>query len=365
MRPCRSPAGVHPRASGEQALTEALVEAIGGPFPREQGVASELLHGGLVDGSIPAGAGSSPGRPGTRPGSRVHPHGRGEHCVVPIAGGWVAGPSPRVRGAEPVSAGPEVPQGAIPASAGSRRARSGRRSRRRVHPCGRGEQSGVTVIRPGAWGPSPRGRGAADAFGDGLGVAGIIPAGAGSSTAARTSSPPPWVHPCGCGGADPEGEGLPAARGSIPTGTGSRGTRRGCPGCGRVHPRGRGEQRPFDAHSRARAGPSPRERGAGRRGVAVAYPPGPMPARAGSRCGRGRTSRRPWVYPRASGERAGSARAMVREGLALSTRTGSGTASVKRSRLVISGCFECLEDLSHFLAPPIGVGSVHPAGCHL
>ncbi|MGX1127923.1 hypothetical protein RKD49_000113 [Streptomyces glaucescens] len=33
--------------------------------------------------------------------------------------------------------------------------------------------------------------------------------------------------------------------------------------------------------------------------------------------------------------------------------------------LVISGCFECLEDLSHFLAPLVGVGAVHPAGRHL
>lgn len=42
-----------------------------------------------------------------------------------------------------------------------------------------------------------------------------------------------------------------------------------------------------------------------------------------------------------------------------------GTTSVKRSRLVISGRFECVEDLSHFLAPFVGVGAVHPAGCYL
>lgn len=42
---------------------------------------------------------------------------------------------------------------------------------------------------------------------------------------------------------------------------------------------------------------------------------------------------------------------------------GSGTTSVKRSRLVIGGRFEYLEDLSHFLAPLVGVGAVHPAGC--
>jgi hypothetical protein len=47
------------------------------------------------------------------------------------------------------------------------------------------------------------------------------------------------------------------------------------------------------------------------------------------------------------------------------TSSGSGTTFVKESRLVISGCFECLEDLSHFLAPLIGVGAVHPAGCYL
>lgn len=51
-------------------------------------------------------------------------------------------------------------------------------------------------------------------------------------------------------------------------------------------------------------------------------------------------------------------------GPASSTRTGSGTTSVKQPRLAISGCFECLEDLSHFLAPLVGVGAVHPAGCH-
>lgn len=45
--------------------------------------------------------------------------------------------------------------------------------------------------------------------------------------------------------------------------------------------------------------------------------------------------------------------------------TGSGTTSVNQSRLVISRCFECLEDLSHFLPPLIGVGAVHPAGRHL
>ncbi len=51
--------------------------------------------------------------------------------------------------------------------------------------------------------------------------------------------------------------------------------------------------------------------------------------------------------------------------LASFTLSGSGTTSVNQSRLVISRCFECLEDLSHFLPPLIGVGAVHPVGRHL
>ena len=150
-------------------------------------------------GIIPACAGSTHLYLRAMSAHRDHPrmcgeHGQGEVIVVPVRGS-----SPHVRGAHPVSVCDQSCPGIIPACAGSTRGSSGSASCFWDHPrmCGEHHASGYESVRQ--LGSSPHVRGAHRELTDGLEVAGIIPACAGSTDGLKPAGSNCRDHPRMCG----------------------------------------------------------------------------------------------------------------------------------------------------------------------
>ena len=92
---------VHPRACGEQPVSETMVESSVGSSPRLRGTGQGGLLEGLARRFIPAPAGNSARLAESLRGSSVHPRACGEQFNA--FKGWVtdAGSSPRLRGTDP------------------------------------------------------------------------------------------------------------------------------------------------------------------------------------------------------------------------------------------------------------------------
>ena len=216
----------------------------------------------LLEGNIPACAGSSRSARHQCGGRRDHPRACGEQELPFAALVLLTGSSPRVRGTANGRDQAEAMPGIIPARAGSRA--SGSRSRRSSsdHPRVCGEQWLCTRSLWSTSGSSPRMRGAADAQLVVDELVGIIPACAGSSSRSRPRGTGSWDHPRACGeqalrffttlissGSSPRMRG--AARvlvllvrrdGIIPTYAGSSGSASTTASRTRDHPRACGEQ---------------------------------------------------------------------------------------------------------------------------
>ena len=117
------------------------MSGVTGPSPRARGAGSGDRFDVRPHGTIPAGAGSSGSRATRTSRTRDHPRGRGEQDLFADGGDPVGGPSPRARGAALASALSRALNGTIPAGAGSSLAGEQRRLRWRDHPRGRGEQA--------------------------------------------------------------------------------------------------------------------------------------------------------------------------------------------------------------------------------
>ena len=172
---------------------------------------------------IPACAGSTPGSPGSAPGSAAHPRMRGEHGGDADAWAATDGSSPHARGAPldpvPRDRGP----GLIPACAGSTAPADADPDRGWAHPRMRGEHFGW-ASRPGrGYGSSPHARGAHHPHLIPRELVRLIPACAGSTPC---SIPTRWLagaHPR-MRGEHPKTACLPTlARGSSPHARGAQG----------------------------------------------------------------------------------------------------------------------------------------------
>ena len=89
----------------------------------------------------------------------------------------------------------KLENGIIPACAGSTRDRTCAHTACGDHPRVRGEHLAMLVSVPYSGGSSPRARGARRMALCGVATSGIIPACAGSTSAARGRPPRPWDHP--------------------------------------------------------------------------------------------------------------------------------------------------------------------------
>src|SRR5690606_30492838 len=111
--------GDHPRVRGEQRTALSTGISSSGPSPRARGAAHPPGQRTRGPGTIPACAGSSRGAARTPRTGRDHPRVRGEQNARYYAENTEKGPSPRARGAVPVSAPARLREGTIPACAGS------------------------------------------------------------------------------------------------------------------------------------------------------------------------------------------------------------------------------------------------------
>ncbi|KPI05046.1 hypothetical protein OK006_6805 [Actinobacteria bacterium OK006] len=259
--------------------------ATSGTSPRVRGAGQLGSLGPLPDGNIPAGAGSSGTGAGGVRAPREHPRGCGEQRGVTSTATPSGGTSPRVRGADVDRPAVRLRFGNIPAGAGSRAGTCGGWPAPREHPRGCGEQTTGSTSTVTLSGTSPRVRGAAHGHRLGIGVAGNIPAGAGSSGCPSTSAGTPREHPRGCGeqrlrqalraaqaGTSPRARGAvtsslsdSAGGGNIPAGAGSSRGQPEVSKSSREHPRGCGEQDTGQTWEPPWPGTSPRVRGAASR----------------------------------------------------------------------------------------------------
>ena len=109
----------HPRGCGEHVARSLMVLRSRGSSPRMRGAHD---HGVVVlerVGIIPADAGSTPRRQEARVSWGDHPRGCGEHLRMCEPPGFGGGSSPRMRGAPFSHRCQCVPNGIIPADAGS------------------------------------------------------------------------------------------------------------------------------------------------------------------------------------------------------------------------------------------------------
>ena len=166
-----------------------------GSSPLARGAPMETIMRYRPTPIIPACAGSTLGC-WTAPCCRGdHPRLRGEHRTVAIVSARCSGSSPLARGALGESLSHIASAGIIPACAGSTQGCPVRSRQRGDHPRLRGEHTGPPPPPGTSPGSSPLARGARVAEVAEALRHGIIPACAGSTTRARSQTPPPWDHP--------------------------------------------------------------------------------------------------------------------------------------------------------------------------
>ncbi len=191
---------VHPRERGEHLETLAMLAAYCGSSPRARGTRC--------------------GRCGRRGCRRFIPASAGNTRAVKRAVGSGGGSSPRARGTRRIRELAHVALRFIPASAGNTNGKQASENKKAVHPRERGEHLIILGVGVLPYGSSPRARGTPKAFDASSFVPRFIPASAGNTS---------------------------------PTSDLQVGKA--------VHPRERGEHRPYASNRRIACGSSPRARG--------------------------------------------------------------------------------------------------------
>ena len=150
---------VHPRSRGEHFRSQGAVRLRTGSSPLARGTPMSDHSSGIGRRFIPARAGNTrAGRRAPRHGA-VHPRSRGEHIRKHWGGSTWYGSSPLARGTLPRRLGRDRGRRFIPARAGNTSARDGTRSSPPVHPRSRGEHMSTPAGRTGMPGSSPLARG--------------------------------------------------------------------------------------------------------------------------------------------------------------------------------------------------------------
>ncbi len=150
----------HPRRRGEHGNIEVYPGPRGGSSPQARGAPVNATFSDWVKGLIPAGAGSTTSLLVLMRSTAAHPRRRGEHLVVGLGGGLLAGSSPQARGAPLLDRDWHLHARLIPAGAGSTRASTTGRSGLGAHPRRRGEHFNGMPMSSRDMGSSPQARGA-------------------------------------------------------------------------------------------------------------------------------------------------------------------------------------------------------------
>ncbi len=179
--PGSSPPRAHPRACGEHSGRLRGRRTSTGSSPRVRGAQHVIETEGTQHGLIPARAGSTTPRSAGCRCTWAHPRACGEHEPVGGDGRIHQGSSPRVRGALAVGVADDGVAGLIPARAGSTSPRSPLSPTPRAHPRACGEHPPTDAFVVGSAGSSPRVRGAQPISSEPCARSGLIPARAGST----------------------------------------------------------------------------------------------------------------------------------------------------------------------------------------
>ena len=190
----------HPRVCGEHVFSAAVPSSLAGSSPRMRGALVVRARHHLLEGIIPAYAGSTGlCRPGRAPWGD-HPRVCGEHLKKPHWHVMLTGSSsPRMRGAPPAALTRLLNRRIIPAYAGSTGPRRPRMRAGGDHPRVCGEHGSNRFATVACAGSSPRMRGAPEPKNGRLPPTGIIPAYAGSTGRIQSPSVPGGDHPRVCG----------------------------------------------------------------------------------------------------------------------------------------------------------------------
>ena len=149
---------------GEHCCTCALMPAIVGSSPHVRGAPITKATVPMMNGIIPACAGSTFRPRGHVSGYRDHPRMCGEHSFNIHQFAGEQGSSPHVRGARSGGSSVSLLMGIIPACAGSTKGSITVKSTLRDHPRMCGEHKKIKGITGGAAGSSPHVRGAPGGF---------------------------------------------------------------------------------------------------------------------------------------------------------------------------------------------------------
>ena len=178
----------HPRVCGEHSSSGAKEFLQSGSSPRMRGTQRKPRDFGTTGGIIPAYAGNTAGGRQSRVRIRDHPRVCGEHLPEPFRSSRIEGSSPRMRGTPCVRSCTCRTHGIIPAYAGNTSWRSGSRCRAWDHPRVCGEHSSIISSSVTPTGSSPRMRGTLSVMRNGRRTPGIIPAYAGNTVGRDGSS---------------------------------------------------------------------------------------------------------------------------------------------------------------------------------
>ena len=189
----------HPRMCGEHRTSWPNCEAKAGSSPYVRGARSGGSSVSLLMGIIPACAGSTKGAFGIQGRHWDHPRMCGEHALNEMKIPREVGSSPHVRGARGSCVVPERVGGIIPACAGSTKGSMTVKSTLRDHPRMCGEHVVSEHLHGHVQGSSPHVRGARHAIFVEFELDGIIPACAGSTPRHGSSPACRRDHPRMCG----------------------------------------------------------------------------------------------------------------------------------------------------------------------
>ncbi len=208
------PTGEHPRGCGADPHLPQTRTPFSEASPRVRGRPDVQAVGGLSDRSIPARAGPTGTRCGSRATAPEHPRGCGADSLWPGHAPPPHGASPRVRGRPPERRPPCQSRTGIPAGAGPTHHRHGRESLMTEHPRGCGADSGAAPSPPP--GASPRVRGRPVLLGRHASRARSIPARAGPTSRSPGRSAGRPEHPRACGADEVCADGGRPAAGASP-----------------------------------------------------------------------------------------------------------------------------------------------------
>ena len=194
-RNCRD----HPRGCGAHTVSVLDKQAAGGSSPRVRGSLSVSSNTGSVTGIIPAGAGLTRLSSHSQSACRDHPRGCGAHRLLIFRILARRGSSPRVRGSRLAILADIARAGIIPAGAGLTISRAPATNSIRDHPRGCGAHLLDKFDFLDNQGSSPRVRGSLRHGRYRRVIFGIIPAGAGLTSARAISARAMRDHPRGCG----------------------------------------------------------------------------------------------------------------------------------------------------------------------